>query len=223
VSADDRPTDVDQIQVLYELAVARWNAGEMSGAVDAGRRAVELSEPGTDATRTAFLLERLGQIAWGAGEFDGALRYHARSVELLEGLPPSSTLARALSGYGAVLMLRSHYRHSIEVCRQAITVAWAAGAELEELSAMNTLSVCLSQLADCSPAVDMMREVFERTPALNDTFEMGRAYGNYAAVLQICGRLDESAEISGAGSDWARRNGVWQTFGIFHLGTGPLP
>ena len=217
VPADDRPTDVDQIQVLYELAVARWNAGEMGGAVDAGRRAVELSELGADPTRTAFLLERLGRIAWGAGEFDDALRYHADSVALLNGQAPSPILARALSGYAAVLMLRGLYRQSIEVCREAIMVARAVGAELEELNAMNSLSVCLSQLGDCAQAVDMMGEVFERTPALNDTFEMGRAYGNYATVLQVCGRLEESAEVSGTGSDWARRNGVWQTFGIFHL------
>jgi DNA-binding CsgD family transcriptional regulator/tetratricopeptide (TPR) repeat protein len=218
VSADDRPTDLDQIQVHHELALARWNAGELSGAVDAGRRAVELSRPGADLIRTAILVERLGRIAWGAGEFEDALRYHAESVTLLDGQPPSPTLARALSGYGAVLMLRGHHRESIEVCRHAITVARAVGAEVEESSAMNSLGVCLAQLGDCPQAVDLMREVFERTPALNDTFEMGRAYGNYAAVLQICGRLEESAEISGAGSDWARQNGVWQTFGLFHLG-----
>ena len=218
VPADDRPADVDQIQILHELAVARWNAGEMSGAVDAGRRAVQLSEPGADPIRTANLLERLGRIAWGAGEFDDALRFHARSVELLEGQAPSPTLARALSGYGAVLMLRGHFRQSIEVCRQAITVARAAAAELEELSAMNSLGVCLSQLGDCPQGVDLLRDVFQRAPALDDVFEMGRAYGNYAAVLQICGRFEESAEVSGAGSAWARQNGVWQTFGIFHVG-----
>src|SRR5206468_1147484 len=81
-------------------------------------------------------------------------------------------LARALSGYGAVLMLRGHYRHSIEVCRQAITVARAVGADLEELSAMNSLGVCLAQLGDCSQAVDLMRNVFERAPGLDDVFEM---------------------------------------------------
>jgi tetratricopeptide (TPR) repeat protein len=209
---------VDQIQVFFELALARWNAGEMSGAVDAGRRAVELSELGADPSRTASLLERLGRIAWGAGEFDDAIRYHAQSVALLEGHAPSSTLAGVLSGYGAVLMLRGQYRQSIEVCREAIKVARAVDAELAELNAMNSLGVCLSQLGDCSQAVDMMREVFERTPALDDIFEMGRAYGNYGNVLQVCGRLEKAAEVSGDGSDWARRNGVWQTFGIFHIG-----
>jgi len=32
-----------------------------------------------------------------------------------------------------------------------------------------------------------MREVIERTPALDDLHEMGRGYGNYGSVLQICG------------------------------------
>lgn len=144
VAADDRPTGVDQIQVLHELALARWRAGEMSGAVDAGRRAVELSEPGADPVRTASLLEPLGRMTWGAGDFDGALRYHAQAVAMLEGQAPSPTLARVLGGYGAVLMLRGHFHQSIEVCREAIEVARAVGADLAELGAMNSLAVCLS-------------------------------------------------------------------------------
>jgi len=218
VPADDRPTDVDQIELLHELSLARWRATEMGGAVDAARRAVELSEQGTDMIRTASLIDRLGTIAWGAGEFDEALQSHARAVALLEGLPPSPTLARALSGYGAVLMLRGHERHSREVCREAIDVARAVGAELAELNAMNSLSVCLAQLGDCSQAMATMREVFERTPGVDDVHEMGRTYGNYAFVLQTCGRLEESVEVSAQGSEWARRNGVWRTYGLFHDG-----
>jgi ATP/maltotriose-dependent transcriptional regulator MalT len=207
---------VDQIQVLYELALARWRAGELSGAVGAARRAVELSEPSADPIRTASLLERLGQISWGAGEFDAALRYHAQAVALLEGQARSPTLARALSGYGAVLMLGGQFRQSIEICREAIEVARAVGAELAELNAMNSLSVCLSQLGDCTQAADLMREVFERTPALDDLHEMGRTYGNYGSVLQICGLVEEAVEVFAEGSEWARRNGVWRTYGIFH-------
>src|SRR5439155_14345511 len=184
VPADDRPADVDQIEIFHELARARMHAGEVSGAVDAARRAVELSEPGADPVRTAGLLERLGRTSWVAGEFDDALRHHAQAVALLEGQAPSPTLARVLSGYGAVLMLRGHIRHAIEVCREAIEVARAVGAEVAELNAMNSLGVCLSQLGDCSQAVAMMQEVFERTPALDDVHEMGRTYSNYSSVLQ---------------------------------------
>ncbi|HYU49902.1 MAG TPA: AAA family ATPase, partial [Candidatus Limnocylindria bacterium] len=41
VPTDDRPAEVDQVQVFHELALARMHAGEMNGAVDAARRAVE--------------------------------------------------------------------------------------------------------------------------------------------------------------------------------------
>jgi DNA-binding CsgD family transcriptional regulator/DNA-binding Lrp family transcriptional regulator len=218
VPENDRPADVDQIQVFHELALNRMHAGEMSGAVEAARRAVELSDPSADPIRTASLLERLGRTSWVGGEFEGALRHHARAVALLEGQAPSPTLARALSGYGAVLMLRGHFRQSIEVCRQAIEVAGEVGAEAAELNAMNSLGVCLSQLGNCAQAVDLLREVFERTPALDDIHEMGRAFSNYAAVLQTCGMLSESAELAAQGSDWARRNGIWRTYGIFQDG-----
>ncbi len=218
VPADDRPVGLDQVQVFHELALARLHGGELYGAVDAARRAVELSDPAADPIRAALLLERLGRASWVGGDFDGALRHSAEAVALLEGQPRSPAVARVLSGYGSILMLRGHYHSSIDICRKAIEVASEEGAELAELNARNTLSVCLSQLGDCGQAVGMMREVFERTRALGDLHEMGRAYGNYASVLQICGRLQDSADVAGEGSDWARRNGVWQTYGIFHDG-----
>ena len=193
-------------------------SGELGGAVDASRRAVELAEAEGDLTRTATLIDRLGRLTWGAGDFDAALAYHARAVELLEGRLPSPAQARALSGQGAVLMLLGKLRDGIAVCLRAIDVARATGTEVAELSAMNSLAVCYAGLGDCGRALPLMAEVYERTPALHDVFEMGRAYGNHSAVLQICGRLDEATRIARDGADWARRNGVWRTFGVFHLG-----
>lgn len=218
VPAEDRPSGVDVIQVLDELSFARWTSGEVAAAVDAGRRAVELAEGEADSIRTASLLERLGRVAWGAGEFDAALDYHARAVKLLDEQPPSPTQAAVLSGHGAVLMLLSRLRDATTVCQRAIDVARATGAEVAELSAMNSLAVCHAGLGDCSRALPLMAEVHERTPALQNLFEMGRAYGNYSTVLQMCGHLDDATRVARDGADWARRNGVWRTFGLFHLG-----
>jgi ATP/maltotriose-dependent transcriptional regulator MalT len=218
VPADDRSTAVDQIQVFYELAFARMLAAETSGAVDAARRAVELCTPSADPVRAASLLERLGRTSWVDGNFDNALRHHAEAVALLEGQPPSPAVARVLGGYGSMLMLRGHYRRSVQVSTEAIEVARTVGAEQAELHALNTLAVCLAQLGDCVQGMDLMRDVFERSKRLNDLHDLGRVYGNYASVLQICGRTLEAADLSGEGSDWARRNGVWRSYGAFHDG-----
>jgi tetratricopeptide (TPR) repeat protein len=117
-----------------------------------------------------------------------------------------------------MLMLRGHARRAVEVSTEAVEVARAVGAEQAELYALNTLGVCTTQLGDCARGIEYMRDAFERTKLLNDLHDLGRAYGNYATVLQLCGRAEESAEISGEGSEWARRNGVWRTYGAFHDG-----
>jgi DNA-binding CsgD family transcriptional regulator len=218
VPAGDRPTGVDQVQLFYELAFARMLAGEMSGAVDAARRAVELHEPAADPVRAAMLLERLGRTSWVHGDFDNGLKRQAEAVALLEGQVPSASVARVLSGYGGALMLRGHYRRAVEVSTEAIEVARAIGAEQAELYALNTLGVCLAHLGDCAQGIEMMRHAFDRTKRLNDLHDMGRAYSNLSSVLQICGRTQESADLSGEGSEWARRNGVWRTYGAFHDG-----
>jgi DNA-binding CsgD family transcriptional regulator/tetratricopeptide (TPR) repeat protein len=218
VPLDDRPTGVDQIQLFYELAFARMLAGEINGAVDAAGRAVELCEPAEDPVRAALLLERFGRTSWVNGDMESGLRHHAEAVALLEGQPPSPTVARVLSGYGSMLLLRGHNHRAVAVTTDAIEVARAVGAEQAELYALNTLGVAMGQLGDCARGIEIAREAFERSKGLNDLHDLGRAYGNYSTVLQICGLADESAAIAGEGSEWARRNGVWRTYGAFHDG-----
>jgi DNA-binding CsgD family transcriptional regulator/tetratricopeptide (TPR) repeat protein len=218
VPLGERPTGVDQIQLLYELSLARMLAGEMNAAVDAARRAVELSEPAEDPVRAAMLLERLGRTSWVNSDMESGLRHHAEAVALLEGQPPSPAVAKVISGYGSMLLLRGHTRRALDVSTEAIHVARAVGAEQAELYALNTLGVAIAQLGDCARGVEISREAFDRTKLLNDLHDLGRAYGNFSTVLQICGRANESAEISAEGSEWARRNGVWRTYGAFHDG-----
>ncbi len=218
VPADDRPVRIDQIQILYELSFARMLAGEISGAVDAAQTAVDLCEPAADPARAAMLMERLGRTEWVDGDLDNGLRHHAEAVALLEGQPPSPAMARVLSGYGSMLMLRGLHRRAVEVSTEAIDVARAVGAEQAELYALNSLGVALALLGDCAKGIEIMRDAFMRTKRLNDLHDLGRAYGNYSSVLQVCGRLEESAEIAAEGSDWARRSGVWGTYGAFHDG-----
>jgi DNA-binding CsgD family transcriptional regulator/tetratricopeptide (TPR) repeat protein len=218
VPADDRPPGVDLSELYYELAYARLLGGEMGGAVDAARKAVEMIDPATDPLRAGVLLERLGRASWVNGDFDGSLRHHAAAVELLEGQPPSPEVARVVSGYGSILMLRGQYRGAVEVCERAIAIARSVGAEQAELYSLISLGVALSQLGDCERALPTMREAFERTAGLGEVHDMGRAYGNYSSVLQVCGRPEESAEIARQGAEWARQNGVWRTYGAFHDG-----
>ena len=218
VPADDRPAGVEASQLFYELAYARMLDGETGGAVDAARRAVELCDPAADPARAATLLERLGRAEWVDGNFDDALRHHNDAVELLHGQPASPAVARVMSGYGSMLMLRGHYRRSIEVSNEAIAVAVKVGSEQAELFAMNTLGVALAQLGDCEQGIEVMRDAFARSKGQNDLHDLGRAYGNYSSVLQICGRPEDSAALAGEGAEWARRNGVYRTYGAFHDG-----
>src|SRR5439155_1393139 len=186
------------------------------------------------ATYAASLRERpVSDGAAGAGHL-AALAHHASASHDLAGALAAWIAAGRASGeaYAFATAARGLERaldlwdavpaddrpadvDQIEVFHE---LARAVGAEVAELNAMNSLGVCLSQLGDCSQAVAMMQEVFERTPALDDVHEMGRTYSNYSSVLQICGLLEESEDVARQGSEWARRNGVWQTYGIFHDG-----
>ena len=218
VPAGDRPLGVNLWDLYYELAYARLLGGEMGGAVDAARKAVELVDPVADPLRAGVLLERLGRASWVNGDFDASLRHHAAAVDLLEGQPHSPEVARVVSGYGSILMLRGQYRAAVEVCERAISIARSVGAEQPELYSLISLGVALSQLGDCERSLPIMREAFERTGRLGEIHDMGRAYGNYSSVLQVCGRPEESAEIARQGAEWARQNGVWRTYGAFHDG-----
>jgi DNA-binding CsgD family transcriptional regulator/tetratricopeptide (TPR) repeat protein len=216
VSEDARPTDVDVVGLLAELALARQLAGETGGAVDAARSAVDRFDTSADPVRAAALRERLSRAAWVSGNQSLAFESIVEAVRLTEGLPASPVAATVRAGHAAMLMLSGLYRQAIDEAEIAIRIAGEAGAEVPALHAMSTLGVCLAQTGDCERGQSVGREGFERTLGITNVHDLGRAYANYATILEICGRPDEGAELSRQGSEWARRNGVWRTYGAFH-------
>jgi DNA-binding CsgD family transcriptional regulator/tetratricopeptide (TPR) repeat protein len=83
---------------------------------------------------------------------------------------------------------------------------------------MNTLGVSLTQMGDCEGGLAISRASFEATRSSNNLHDLGRAYANLATVLEICGRDEESIEVSREASAWAERNGLWRTYGAFNEG-----
>ena len=215
VPADDRPARTDDIQLLYEAAMAHIQIGDLGRACDVARIAVERFDPARDPLRAALLRERLGRALWLAADLPGAIVVLDEAVALLAGLPPSAEASRVIAGLGGILMLKGKYSGAADASERAIAMASEVGAVDVEAYALNSLSVATSELGDCDRAIELGRRSLAMTLEIERAHDLHRTYSNFSSVLQICGRSAESAEVALAGVEWARRLGMWRLQGVF--------
>ena len=84
VAPQDRPQDIDEIELLRRLADAARLAGDVEGALPIAAAAVALVDPGADPRRAAALHEDLGRLHRSP---EPAMREFERALELLPDEP----------------------------------------------------------------------------------------------------------------------------------------
>jgi DNA-binding CsgD family transcriptional regulator/tetratricopeptide (TPR) repeat protein len=199
---------VDRLELL-ELAseAARWT-GELSPAIELCRKVIAGVDAEAAPVRAGVLWERLGRYLWEAGDSDGSLAAYERAAQLMATEPPSAARARAIASQAGALMLMSRYRESCDRAREAVALARAVGAIAEESHALATLGVDLSMLEDMAGAEEALTRARVLAVEVESMEDICRAYTNLSSVLEVAGRLAESAQVAMEGLDVARARGL---------------
>jgi ATP/maltotriose-dependent transcriptional regulator MalT len=92
-------------------------------------------------------------------------------------------------------MLMSHFDRGEAKAREAIAVARAVGARMEEGHALNTLGCILGDRGDIDQGLALVRESLAIAEELGNPDQLYRAYNNLAHVLGTAGRLEEAAAL----------------------------
>ena len=199
---------------LLELAAeaARW-LGDLTRAQVLCTAAADEVDARQDPVRVGVLAERLGRYLWEVGDSEGSLAAYERAVQLMADQPPSAARARAMASQAGALMLTSRYRESHDRAQEAVVLARAVGATVEESHALATLGVDLSMLGDLPGAEQVLQTA--RTLAVNaqSMEDICRAYTNLSSVLEVAGRLREAADLALEGFGVARSRGLELTGG----------
>lgn len=202
LAAGDRlPTDstawlgIDRIDLDMKTADAAYMSGETQRAVDLVRRALQALDADTDPRRAAICFTMLGRNAWAIGDSQLALDSLHQAAALLPADAPSVELAGILAEEARSLMLMSRFDEGAAKAHEAIAIARAVGARMEEGHALNTMGCILGDRGDPNQGLALLRESLAIAEELGNPDQLYRAYNNLAHVLASDGRLEEAAAL----------------------------
>ena len=205
---------VDRAELLHQAALCATAHGQATRAIALLREALAALDEQAEPVRAAHLRVRLGHVLRQAGAGRDSFAEFDRAVALL---PPDATAerARVLEERARVEMLMGDYERTLATVTQAIADARAAGAELTEVRALNTLGFTRAALGDEAEGIAIMRESYERGGALASPADQGRAAANLSELLDIAGHTAEGLEVARAELALARRRPERTTFDAF--------
>ena len=174
---------IDHIDLDMKAADAGYMSGETERAVDLVRQALNALNEDTDPRRAAICYTMLGRNAWAIGDSQLALDALHHAASLLPADVPSLELAGILAEEARSLMLMSYFDRGEAKAREAIAIARAAGARMEEGHALNTLGCILGDRGDTDQGLALVRESLAIAEELGNPDQLYRAYNNLAHVL----------------------------------------
>jgi ATP/maltotriose-dependent transcriptional regulator MalT len=204
-----RPAGVDLPGVLERAANCRFiGTADAQGSLRLLERA--LDELGDDAPplRRAGLMTRIGRAHWRAtANLDTDLEMQEQALALLDG-EPSQTAALVKSQYASGLMMLGDFERSARAAAEAVEIARAAGARVQEADALVTQFVCAGVMGDEAATRTLIEEA--RGPVLEsmEGSVVRRFFTNSAFVLHGFARYEEGLAVALDGIEAERRAGT---------------
>lgn len=198
---------LSRAEVLQRAAdAARW-AGRVDRAV-ALIRAALADAPADHAGLRAALHERLGSFLWEAGDSDGSLTSYLAADRLLVDEPPSALQARVRAARASAAVRVGDHGPALRLGREAIAIAWRAGARPEEGRALNTVGMSLTMTGSPDDGIAALRSALTIARESDHLEDVHRAYANLTFALENAGRCAEALQTAIEGLDHSRRAGL---------------
>jgi DNA-binding CsgD family transcriptional regulator len=202
-------TDAVPVELLLKASDAAYLDGETSRSIELARQAVEIVDADAEPRLAARCYTMLARNAWAGGKTDVALDSLRRGAAASSSTEPTVELAGILAEEARILMLTSHYEVAEEKCKQAMAVARATGARIEECHTLITLGCCVADRGDVDRGLALLRQGRDIAEELASPDQLCRAYGNIGHVLMQASRLTEAADLVFNGAaDLSEVNGV---------------
>jgi ATP/maltotriose-dependent transcriptional regulator MalT len=195
----------DRVELLVRASEMAENAGDAGLSIELAKTAASSVDENAQPDRAAAVQERLALAVWGAGRAPEALEHVARVIELVPAEPRTIERARALAGYGRMLMLTGAFFHARDCLDEAVEVADALKGRTVLASALNSLAIVYSQCGERRRAIEAGREGLRLSTELGDGPEITRAYINASQAIDDDGQLEEALALGLEGVEVAHR------------------
>ena len=222
-----------QSELLAGAARASATAGSFRRAVALMRRAIESratrgtssQRGGRDAaTRLSLgeMHEELGRYQWHAGDLHGAIDTMERALGILPA-EPSRSRAWVQASLAQHLMIDGRFKESMEIARQALTMAEAAAASGEDTLQERAHAICtqgvdVAYLGDPIRGLEMLEEAAALSRQAGRLDHLMRVAANRTTLLDLDLRREEALEVVQEFLAEAAAGGLEATYGAFLRG-----
>jgi DNA-binding CsgD family transcriptional regulator/tetratricopeptide (TPR) repeat protein len=208
--SDGRVAGMDRVDVLGQAAEAARYQGDCELGVRFCRRALAELDADSEPVRAAWFHERIGRYQFW--DYQTSLPAYREALRLLPD-EPRADRARVLGDEGLALMGMVRWEEARARCEEAISVARAVGAPLEEAYARTTLGLVLAYLGATGEGQEQLERALEITEARECAEDLARIHIHLSEVLRLEGRLVDAFRVAEEGVREARRLGVLGSFG----------
>jgi DNA-binding CsgD family transcriptional regulator/tetratricopeptide (TPR) repeat protein len=208
-----------RLELLERAAEAVLHAGDPTRALALLDAALALADAAEDPVRAGMLHTRWAWNSWAAGVAGPhTYEHHDAALRLIPPEPTTSARAHAVIHLAYTEMLNARFEAARTNAREGVELArHVADRRLESL-ALNALGIALGPLGEPEEAIACLREAVAIAREVGRAEELGRAYVNLSAVLDVAGRLEESAVVAGEGAAACSRRGLSRFWGAFLTG-----
>lgn len=183
------------VQVLYTLAAALMNAGNINEALATFEQAYALVAGGMD---DAALLGRLtvciGHLHYARGDYNKALAQYARARELFDGVDDLDNVAAVYTGLGRVHRQRGDLKTALRYSRMSLGIYEARHNERNAAKELSQIAARYAELGDTDQALTTAEDAVRRARAAGAADVEGLARSTLATVYLQLGRLDAARE-----------------------------
>jgi DNA-binding CsgD family transcriptional regulator/tetratricopeptide (TPR) repeat protein len=205
--------DIGLLDLTRLAAEAAQASGEFARAVELWERAVALTDATADPVGAGLLHARAGEAYWLIGDGESFTRHRRRAVDLVPAEPPSAARSWVLSRLASALVMAPASDEPRPLAEEAVSVARAVGADIEEGRALGVLGVAQLRAGDAAAAVESLRAALAISGRRGRLDEEAIDRSNLSEALHEAGDLREALRVVVEGVERVHAAGLHHTYG----------
>ena len=205
--------DIGLLDLTRMAAEAAQASGDFARAVELWERAVLLIDPAEDPVAAGLLHARTGEAYWLIGDGESFTRHRRRAVELVPADPPSAARSWVLSRLASALVMMPRSDEARALAEEAVTVARAVRADVEEGRALGVLGVAKLLAGDAEGAVESLRAALSISSRMERLDEEAIDRSNLSEALHEAGDLPGALQVVLEGVERVHAAGMHHTYG----------
>jgi DNA-binding CsgD family transcriptional regulator/tetratricopeptide (TPR) repeat protein len=199
----DRLPELEQADLLEELATAAYLVGRLDDAFGATRGAIGIHRDLGDQAAVGRCTRVLSRLHWFVGDGEPARAKALEAITILEPLGESIELARACSGVAQLAMLGEDTDEALRWGERAVDLATRLGDESTRAHALVNIACTKVQL-DPAESGELL-DAHALADVAGEREDATRALGNLAYVLMSWARPDEALRYAEQAVAYAER------------------